>query len=60
MKWSEMKAKAEKHGWKLLRHGGRHDIYVHPDKDYQIQIERHWSSEVKPGLFYKLKKQIGF
>jgi predicted RNA binding protein YcfA (HicA-like mRNA interferase family) len=60
MKWSELQRKAIKKGWYLVRNGGNHDIYAHPDKDYQIQIERHDSEEVKPGLYYKLKKQIGF
>jgi predicted RNA binding protein YcfA (HicA-like mRNA interferase family) len=59
MKWSELRRIAERKGWSLLRNGRRHDIYCHKDKDYQIEIERHDSQEIKPGLFYKLKKQIG-
>ncbi|MDR2621489.1 MAG: type II toxin-antitoxin system HicA family toxin [Dysgonamonadaceae bacterium] len=51
---------AEKNGWYLYRRGSRHDIYRHNDKDYPIEIERHDSQEVRPGLFYKLKRQIGF
>jgi len=60
MKWSEIRKIAEKKGWQLKRHGGKHDLYTHPDKDFPIQIERHDSQEVKPGIFYSLKKQIGF
>ncbi|MDR0832625.1 MAG: type II toxin-antitoxin system HicA family toxin [Candidatus Symbiothrix sp.] len=60
MKWSELRRIAERNGWLFQRNGGKHDIYVHPDKDYKIEIERHGSQEVKPGLYYKLKKQIGF
>jgi hypothetical protein len=30
------------------------------DADYPIEIERHDAQEVRQGLFYKLKKQIGF
>ena len=60
MKWSEIERKAIEKGWYLIRHGGEHDIYGHVDKDYQIQIEWHKSKEVRPGLYYKLKKQIGF
>jgi predicted RNA binding protein YcfA (HicA-like mRNA interferase family) len=60
MKWSELRKKAEKNGWFLHRHGSKHDIYLHPDKDYPIQIERHDSQEVKRGLYNKLKNQIGF
>ncbi|GHT43745.1 hypothetical protein AGMMS49965_18170 [Bacteroidia bacterium] len=60
MKWSELRRIAEKNGWVLDRHGGRHDIYVHPEKDYPIEIERHDSQEVRTGLYYRLKKQIEF
>ncbi|MFT4094712.1 MAG: type II toxin-antitoxin system HicA family toxin [Niabella sp.] len=60
MKWSELRKKATDRGWYLKRNGKKHDIYAHPDKDYEIQIERHQSKEVAHGLFQKLKKQIGF
>jgi predicted RNA binding protein YcfA (HicA-like mRNA interferase family) len=60
MKWSELKRKAIKNGWYLVRNGKEHDIYAHPDKDIEIQIERHGSKEVKTGLYHKLKRQIGF
>jgi predicted RNA binding protein YcfA (HicA-like mRNA interferase family) len=60
MKWSEIERIAIDKGWYLIRHGSEHDIYGHVDKKYRIQIERHKSTEVKRGLYYKLKKQIGF
>ena len=60
MKWSELKRKAKKKGWYLIRNGKEHDIYGHPDKDFEIQIPRHDAHEVKTGLYSKLKKQIGF
>jgi len=60
MKWSELKRKAEKNGWFLKRCGAEHDIYAHAEKDFEIQIERHGSREIKSGLCHKLKKQIGF
>jgi predicted RNA binding protein YcfA (HicA-like mRNA interferase family) len=60
MKWSELKRKAIENGWVFERSGAKHDIYSHPDKEYVIQIERHGSQEVKTGLYYSLKKQIGF
>lgn len=47
-----------KKGWYLRRNGKEHDIYGHPDKDYEIQIPRHDAHEVKTGLYNKLKKQI--
>jgi predicted RNA binding protein YcfA (HicA-like mRNA interferase family) len=60
MKWSELRRIAERKGWYFLRRGRKHDIYGHNEKDYRIEIERHDSQEIKPGLYYKLKKQIGF
>ena len=60
MKWSELRKKAEEQGWYLLRNGKEHDIYAHHEKNYQIAIERHGSKEVKKGIYFKLKKQIGF
>ena len=58
MKWSQLRRIAERNGWYLYRRGGSHDIYMHKNKDYPI--ERHDSQEVRTGLYYKLKKQIGF
>ena len=60
MKWSELRKIAERNGWYLYRHGSKHDVYLHKDKDYPVEIERHGSQEVRTGLYYKLKKQIGF
>jgi predicted RNA binding protein YcfA (HicA-like mRNA interferase family) len=60
MKWSELRKIAERNGWTLIRHGKKHDVYGHPEKDIRIEIERHDSQEIKSGLYYKLKKQIGF
>jgi predicted RNA binding protein YcfA (HicA-like mRNA interferase family) len=58
MKWNELKRLAISKGWKLMRHGKKHDLYVHPDKDYQIQIERHSSKEIKNGIYHDLIKQL--
>jgi predicted RNA binding protein YcfA (HicA-like mRNA interferase family) len=55
-----MEREAIERGWYLIRHGSKHDIYGHLDKNYQIHIERHKSKEVKWGLYYKLKRQIDF
>jgi len=60
MKWSELRKLAEQNGWRLVRHGGNHDIYEHPEKTDSIAIPRHKSQEVKRGLYHSLKKQIGF
>jgi predicted RNA binding protein YcfA (HicA-like mRNA interferase family) len=60
MKWSELRKIAEEKGWYLYRQGSKHDIYLHPDKEFPIQMERHGSQEIRNGLYNKLKKQIGF
>lgn len=59
MKWSELRKNAERYGWYLWKHGAKHDIYRHPERDYPIIMERHSSEEIKKGLYNKLKKQIG-
>ncbi len=46
-------------GWYLERHGSNHDIFVHMDKNFKIQISRHGSNEIKKGLEKKLRNQIG-
>ena len=58
MKWSELTRIATKHGWYKYRSGSRHDIYRHPQKDFEIQLERHQSHEVRPRLLQKLLKII--
>lgn len=47
MNRNELRRYAEQRGWVFDRHGKKHDIYRHPDKDYFIQIERHDAVEVK-------------
>lgn len=58
MKWNELRRLAIDNGWILKEHGKKHDIYYHPKKDYLIQIERHWSKEVKNGICHELLKLI--
>ena len=58
MKWSELRRIAEENGWRLKRHGKKHDIYYHPDKDYFVEMERHDSQEVRNGICNKILKQI--
>lgn len=60
MKWSEVRRIAMANGWYLWSHGSRHDIFRHPDRNDVLVLERHDKEEVKPGLYYKLRKQIGF
>ena len=58
MKWKELERYAIKNGWRLLRHGKRHDIYTKGIHSEPLLIERHWSQEVRPGLLLKIIKQI--
>ena len=60
MKWSEVLRIAEETGYVFFRHGKLHDAYRHPDREEILYLERHWSKEVKPGLFKRIKKQVGF
>lgn len=58
MKWSEFTKLAIEQGWTLARHGKKHDIYVHPQYEGAMQIERHASAEIKKGLLNRLMKQV--
>ncbi len=60
MKWKELIKIAEAHGYRLVKHGKKHDRYYNPETDDDILIERHGSQEVRKGLMLALKKKIGF
>lgn len=60
MKWKELEKVAVENGFEFVRHGSSHDIYQNKKSGAIIQIERHWSQEVRPGLMKRLKKVIGF
>ena len=47
-----------KDGWQLVRHGGGHDIYKHPDKTVLIQVPRHRT--VSPGVARSIAKLAGW
>lgn len=59
MTWSELKRKAVKAGFKFVRSGKKHDIYVNPETGQFLQIERHWSQEVRKGLANSILKMLG-
>lgn len=50
MNWNEIKRIAEEKGFKFIRHGKKHDIYYNYETGTMIQIERHWSQEIRKGL----------
>lgn len=60
MKWKELIKIAEAHGYRLVKHGKKHDRYYNPETGDEILIERHGSQEVRNGLMMSLKKRIGF
>lgn len=60
MKWSELTKIAVAKGFQFQKHGKKHDEYYNPDTGVKIQIERHKSQEVRPGLMKELKRIIGF
>ncbi|MBR0255852.1 MAG: type II toxin-antitoxin system HicA family toxin [Bacteroidales bacterium] len=45
-------------GWKLERHGGKHDIYRKTGRADPLLVERHWNEEIKPNLQKRLFKQV--
>ena len=45
-------------GWILVRHGGNHDVYEHPETKARIQLPRHRT--VSPGFARALIKENGW
>lgn len=58
MNWAELIKKAEKNGYRFLKHGGNHDFYYNEKKKDLLIVERHKSQEVRKGLLQKILKQI--
>jgi predicted RNA binding protein YcfA (HicA-like mRNA interferase family) len=44
-------------GCQLLRHGGRHDVYVNPANGRRATVPRH--SEIKDSLCRLIRRQLG-
>lgn len=50
MKRRELERKLQQHGWRLLRHGGSHDIWTNGERENAVP--RH--SEIGEGLARKI------
>jgi len=59
MKCSELIRLLKKDGWFVFRQSGSHLIMKHPEKDGQIVVPDHGSSEVGNGLKNKILKDAG-
>jgi len=61
VKVSEIRKILENHGWYIVRHGSRHDLYSHPEhlKDPPIPVSRHIAQEMKKGTMKSILKQAG-
>lgn len=58
MKWHEFRRLAESKGWRLLKHGANHDIYMHPEKPDFLILGRHGKEEIKKGTFRQLMRVV--
>lgn len=58
MKTSELIKLLRKNGWVLHKHGGRHDLYAHPDYENKIPVQR-TKAEVPTGTANKILKDAG-
>ena len=56
MKYSQLYSALTAAGCKLLRHGGNHDVWIHPDTRDRITIPRHGSHEVSKGVERSVKQ----
>ncbi len=58
MKTAELIKLLRKNGWVFHKHGGRHDLYCHPEHSNKIPIQRS-KSEVPTGTVQKILKDAG-
>jgi len=61
MKVSEIRKILEKHGWFIVRHGSKHDLYTHAEHLHEppIPVSRHMAQEMKKGTAQSILKRIG-
>ncbi|MEI6433596.1 MAG: type II toxin-antitoxin system HicA family toxin [Bacteroidota bacterium] len=59
MKCNELIRLLLRDGWFVVRQSGSHIIMRHPEKEGQIVVPNHGSSEVGAGLQYKILKDAG-
>ena len=58
MTWNEFRKMILRKGWKLERHGRKHDIYRKSGRADPLLAERHWNEEIKSNLQKRLLKQV--
>jgi predicted RNA binding protein YcfA (HicA-like mRNA interferase family) len=51
-------ARLEREGWQLARHGGNHDVYIHPRMPGVIVIPRHRT--LSSGVAHKIARIAGW
>ncbi len=51
-------ARLTREGWELARHGGEHDIYRHPEKNFPVVVPRHRT--LSPGVARSIAKAAGW
>ena len=56
MKRVDLAKQLEKGGCKLLRHGGKHDIYYNPEKGMSQPVTRH--REINERLAKKILREL--
>ena len=59
MKISELIKIVSKAGCRLLRSGGRHDIWVNPQNGHKASIPRHAAKEIATGTVLAVKNELG-
>lgn len=59
MTWAELERKIKKAGWRFDHHGGKHDVYSHPEKNIHLQILRHKTQEVASGTLRQILRDAG-
>ena len=58
-KVSELLKRLKKDGWFIHRHGKKHDLYRHSEKEGELVIPRHRSKELANGTLNSILKKAG-
>ena len=59
VKYSELYRKLKKAGCFLLRHGGRHDIWLNPANGKSVAVPRHGTEEVNIRTLKSIYQELG-
>lgn len=58
-KVKEVVAILEEQGWTLVRHGGSHRTFKHPDYELLVTVSGRWNSTMPAGILGRMRRTSG-